>query len=228
MASTAQPDRRNTVLVTGFGPFGRHADNPSAEIARCLDGETIAGATVFGRVFRTSTETVGPELAAALDELAPDLLICLGLASGRPALSLERIAVNVRDFPLPDNAGVTVVDEPVLAGGPDGTFTRLPVKAILRRWQLDGVPGHVSNTAGTYLCNQMFYLACVQGQERGIPAGFIHIPDTPRSAAVALEPGREPGATMALDLMLSALRSAIEVCVEDRGERIVMAAGAIA
>jgi pyroglutamyl-peptidase len=222
------PDRQHTVLVTGFGPFGRHTRNPSGELARGLDGQTVGPATVVGRVFETSTATIGANLAAALDELAPDLVICLGLAPGRPALSLERIAVNVRDFPLPDHAGVTVVDEPVVAGGPDGVFSRLPLPRIMRRWREDGVPSHVSNTAGTYLCNQVFYLACLRGRERGVPAGFIHIPDTPGSAAVALEAGAAPGATMSLDLMLSALRAAIEVCLADDGDHIVMRAGAVA
>src|SRR5215469_9154556 len=137
-------DGRRTVLVTGFGPFGPHVRNPSGDLAGRLDGATVAGAAVTGRVFPTSTDTIGPNLADALDELAPDLLICLGLAPGRPALSLERIAINVRDFPLPDQAGVTVSDQPVIAGGPDGVFSRLPLAAILRRWRADEVPCHVS------------------------------------------------------------------------------------
>lgn len=222
------PDRQHTVLVTGFGPFGRHTDNPSGELARRLDGETVGSAGVVGRVFETSTATVGAELVAALDESAPDLVICLGLAPGRPALSLERIAVNVRDFPVPDHAGVTVVDAPVVDGGPDGVFSRLPLPRILARWREDDVPSHVSNTAGTYLCNQLFYLVCLHGRDRGIPSGFVHVPDTPRSATVALEEGRALGATMSMDLMLSALRSAIEVCLAQHGDRIVMRTGAVA
>lgn len=222
-------ERRHTVLVTGFGPFGRHTDNPSGALARELDGQTVGDARVVGRVFETSTATIGAHLSAALDELSPDVVICLGLAPGRPALSLERIAVNVRDFPLPDHAGVTVVDEPVVAGGPDGVFSRLPLPRIMRRWREDAVPSHVSNTAGTYLCNQLFYLVSLQGRERGMPTGFIHIPDTPRSAAVALEADGTPGATMSLDLMLSAVRAAIEVCLAvDDGDHIVMRAGAVA
>lgn len=222
------PDHQHTVLVTGFGPFGSHTDNPSGELARRLDGETVGSARVVGRVFETSTATVGADLVAALDESAPDLVICLGLAPGRPALSLERIAVNVRDFPVPDHAGVTVVDEPVVDGGPDGVFSRLPLPRILSRWLADDVPSHVSNTAGTYLCNQLFYLVCLQGRDRGIPTGFIHVPDTPRSAAVALEEGRAPGATMSMDLMLSAVRSAIEVCLARHGDHVVMRTGAVA
>ncbi|MCU1686314.1 MAG: pcp [Amycolatopsis sp.] len=227
MTGTARPGGHHIVLVTGFGPFGKHLDNPSGDLARRLDGATVAGATVVGRIFETSTDTIGANLAGALDELAPDLLICLGIAPGRPALSLERIAINVRDFPLPDHSGVTVADEPVVTGGPDGVFSRLPLASILRRWRKDDVPCHVSNTAGTYLCNQLFYLACRQGRDRGIPAGFIHIPDTPRSAAVA-EPGREPGATMSLDVMVAALLSAIEVCLEERGDQVALTAGAVA
>jgi pyroglutamyl-peptidase len=218
---------QKTVLVTGFGPFGRHTRNPSADLALALDGCVIGGATVVARIFETSTETVAAELAQAVDELAPSLLICLGLAAGRPALSLERIAVNVRDFPLPDHAGALVVDEPVLRDGPAAIFSRLPVKAILRQWQKESVPGHVSNTAGTYLCNQLFYLACAQGLDRHIPAGFVHIPDTPESAAASLTAGAVPGPTMSLQTMVSALTSAITTCVQDDGAKVVLAAGTI-
>lgn len=228
MALTARHDGPSTVLVTGFGPFGTHVRNPSGELVKRLNGSTVAGATVVGRVFETATDSIGPNLTAALDELSPGLLLCLGLAPGRPALSLERIAVNIRDFPVPDHAGVTVSDQPVCTGGPDGVFTGLPIGAILRRWQADDVPGHVSNSAGTYLCNQLFYLSCLAGRERGIPAGFIHIPDTPASAAAAAEPGATPGPTMSLDLMADALRSAIEVCLVDHAEPIPTSAGAIA
>lgn len=232
MAVTTRRDGRHgdrrRVLVTGFGPFGPHVHNPSGELAQRLDGATVAGAAVSGRVFETATDSIGPNLTSALDDVRPDLLLCLGLAPGRPALSLERIAVNVRDFPLPDHAGVTVSDQPVHAGGPDGIFSRLPLGAILARWRADEVPCHVSNTAGTYLCNQMFYLACLAGRERGIPAGFIHIPDTPASAAAALEAGRDPGATMSLDLMAAALHSAIEVCLVDDGAPVATVAGTIA
>lgn len=228
MTAATRPEGQRTVLVTGFGPFGPHVHNPSGALAELLDGTTVAGATVVARVFATSTDTIGQNLADALDELAPDLLICLGLAPGRPALSLERIAINVRDFPIPDHSGVTVSDQPVLPGGPDGIFTRLPIAHILQRWRSEEVPAHVSNTAGTYLCNQLFYLACAHGRDRGIPAGFIHIPDTPASAAAALEAGRDPGPTMSPELMRAALLSAIDVCFADHVKPAVLTSGAVA
>jgi len=206
-------DNHHTVLITGFGPFGGRADNPSGELARRLDGATVGGAAVVGRVFETSTDTVGADLSDALAELAPDLLVCLGVAPGASALTLERTAVNIRDFPFPDQAGVMVTGQPVVTGGRDRVLSGLPLATIQRRWSEDGVPCEMSNSAGTYLCNQLFYLACLAGRDRGIPAGFVHVPDTPESAAAAGKPGREPGPAMSLDLMSQALRSAIEVCL---------------
>src|ERR1700704_3971414 len=183
MVPTSSPDPKSTltVLVTGFGPFGPHTLNPSGQLAAELDGQSIAGARVVGRRLDTSTATVAGRLVDALDELQPSVLICLGLAPGRPALSLERVAVNVRDFPMPDNDGALPVDEPIDADGPDGRLSRLPLRAILHRWREQDIPGHISNTAGTYLCNQTMYLACAESAARGISAGFIHIPDTPQS-----------------------------------------------
>jgi pyroglutamyl-peptidase len=226
--SAADSVRQQTVLVTGFGPFGRHTRNPSADLALALDGSVVSGARVVARIFETSTETVAANLAQALDELTPSLLICLGLAPGRPALSLERVAVNVRDFPLPDHSGAVVVDEPVLSDGPAAIFSGLPVKAILQQWQTESVPGHVSNTAGTYLCNQLFYLACAQGLDRNIPAGFVHIPDTPESAAASLDAGAGPGPTMGIQTMVTALKSAIATCLQDDGAKVVLSAGTTA
>jgi len=198
-----------TVLVTGFDPFGGHTLNPSGQLALALDGTSVAGATIVGRRFATAASTVAGELSAALDEIAPDVLICLGLAPGRPAISLERIAVNVQDFPVPDNAGATPTDVPIEPGGPDGRFSRLPIRAILGRWQAEDVPGHISDTAGTYLCNQLFYLACAAGERLRIPAGFIHIPDTPASARF----DRGPGATMAFETIRRGVELAVEIVV---------------
>ena len=229
MVPTSSPDPKSTltVLVTGFGPFGPHTLNPSGQLAAELDGHSIAGARVVGRRLETSTATVAGRLVDALDELQPSVLICLGLAPGRPALSLERVAVNVRDFPMPDNDGALPVDEPIDADGPDGRLSRLPLRAILHRWREQDIPGHISNTAGTYLCNQTMYLACAESAARGISAGFIHIPDTPQSAAAAGL--TQPGPTMELATMARALILAIEVCLapQDFAAPLAVATGAV-
>jgi pyroglutamyl-peptidase len=189
--------------------------NPSGQLALEFDGKTIAGAQVVGRRFETSSATISSSLSAALDEVAPVLTICLGLAPGRPALSLERVALNVRDFPLPDNDGVVYTDTPIIDNGPDARFSRLPIRAILHRWRENDIPGHISNTAGTYLCNQLFYLACAEGAARGIDAGFVHIPDTPQSAAATWT---GPAPTMELSTMHRALTLAIETCLDGQRE----------
>jgi pyroglutamyl-peptidase len=229
MVPTSSPDPQSvlTVLVTGFGPFGPHTLNPSGQLAAELVGQTIAGARVVGRRFETSSATVAGRLIDALDELQPSVLICLGLASGRPALSLERVAVNVRDFPMPDNDGALPVDEPIDADGPDGRLSRLPLRAILQRWREHDIPGHISNTAGTYLCNETMYLACAESAARRIPAGFIHVPDTPQSAAAAGL--AQPAPTMELATMARALALAIEVCLapQDFAAPLAVATGAV-
>lgn len=220
MTLTSSSADQPKVLVTGFGPFGPHTLNPSGAAAVALDGEVIGGALVVGRLFEASTATVAQALAVALDEIQPVLLICLGLAPGRPALSLERIAANVRDFPIADNDGTVIRDSTVIEDGPDGVFSGLPLRAILARWLNEGIPGHISDTAGTYLCNQLFYLACGAGRTRAIPAGFIHIPDSPQSAAAL--GGWQPQPTMEQAMMERGIRLAIETCLSPSASDLLL------
>jgi len=222
MTITSSSAGQAKVLLTGFGSFGPHTLNPSAVVAAALDGEVISKALVVGRLFETSTATVAQALTRALDEVEPVLLICLGLAPGRSALSLERIAANVRDFPIADYDGAILRDVPVIEGGPDGVFSGLPLRAILARWLGEGIPGHISDTAGTYLCNQLFYLACDAGRRRGIPAGFIHIPDSLQSAAVLA--GSQPQPTMEQATMERGIRLAIETCLNPRASDLLLSA----
>lgn len=203
-----------TVLVTGFDEFGPHVHNPSGELADLLDGTTLAGARLVGRRLRVATETVGADLEALLDQARPDVVVCLGLASGRDAISLERIAANVRDFPIPDAAGVTLQDRPVLEGGPDGVLTGLPVRAVLEALAAGGIPAHISGTAGAYICNQIFYLAALAGRRLGIPAGFVHLPDTPASLAAA---GKDEGPTLPLEVLRRGVEIVIETTLVSRG-----------
>ena len=227
MTTTSSLAGQAKVLLTGFGSFGPHTLNPSAVAAAALDGEVIGKALVVGRLFETSTATVAQALTRALDEVEPVLLICLGLAPGRPALSLERIAANVRDFPIADYDGTILRDVPVIEGAPDGVFSGLPLRAILARWQGEGIPGHISDTAGTYLCNQLFYLACDAGRRRGIPAGFIHIPDSLQSAAVLA--GSQPQPTMEQATMERGIRLAIETCLNpDASDLLLSTTGTVA
>jgi len=168
----------DVVLVTGFDPFGGERLNPSWEICRQLAGTTIDGLRVEGcKVpceFRRAIETV----AAAIERHRPSLVICIGQAGGRAQMSVERVAINVDDARIADNSGARPIDEPVAAEGPAAYFATVPVKAMTRAMREAKVPAHVSNTAGTYVCNHVMYGVLHYLAASGNPAraGFIHVP----------------------------------------------------
>lgn len=174
--------RRPAVLVTGFDPFGGCAVNPSCEAVLALHGRTLAGHRVIGAELPTVFGASLQRLDALLEEHQPGLVLCVGQAGGRPALSLERVAINVDDARIPDNAGAQPVDTPVVAGAPAAYFSTLPIKAMLRALQAQGVRAEVSQTAGTFVCNHVFYglmhrLALPRW--RGTRGGFVHVPWLP-------------------------------------------------
>jgi pyroglutamyl-peptidase len=137
-------------------------------------------------------------------------------------LALERVAINVLDFPIPDNEGSQPAGEPVVEDGPAAYFATLPIKAILTAWQEAGLPGYVSNTAGTYVCNQTFYTSLHLSGDPGYRAGLIHVPYMPEQAA-----GIEGGApSIALALMVEAVEIALRVSTE-RSKDLILPAGAI-
>jgi pyroglutamyl-peptidase len=211
-----------SLLVTGFGSYGDQTDNPSELLARALDGQCVAGETVTGVVLPVATGQVDQALATAIDDVRPRLVVALGVAPGRTAPALERVAINVRDFPIPDTDGTWPVDEPVIVDGPDAYLAAFPVKTILSAWQTAGLPGYVSNTAGTYVCNQVFYLVSHQARQNGFRAGFIHLPALP-----AADPAGVPAPSMSLDLMEQAVRIAVTVAAGHDGPDLSLVAGAI-
>jgi pyroglutamyl-peptidase len=196
-----------TVLVLGFEPFAGETVNPSAEIARHLDAELIAGHRIISSVLPVSFAEAPLRLAELLDRHQPALVLALGQAGGRPTISLERVAINLIDARIADNEGLQPVDVPIVHDGPGAHFPSLPLKAMAAHLGNLGVPVSLSLSAGTFVCNQTFYwlmhlLASEHPQARG---GFVHVPWLPEQAA--RHPG-EPG--MSLDLMLSGIRAAIE------------------
>ena len=195
------------VLLTGFEPFGGESVNPSWEAVRALDGERSGGGLVVARRLPCVFGTALDVLVAAIDELRPRLVVCVGQAGGRTGMSLERVAINVDDGRIADNAGRQPIDAPVVAGAPAAYFSTLPIKAVVRDLRAAGVPASVSNTAGTFVCNHAFYglmhrlAADGRGAARG---GFIHIPLLPAQAA------RLPDSpSMALDVVIEGLRIAV-------------------
>jgi len=196
-----------TVLLTGFDPFGGEPINPSWQAAKALHGRRIAGhrivaaqlPTVFGQSLTT--------LRALVRERRPALVICLGLAAGRGAISIERVAINVNDARIADNAGRQPVDEPIIEGGPAAYFSNLPIKAMRAAIDTKGIAAEVSQTAGTFVCNHVFYglmhlLSTGRGL-KGTRGGFIHVPMLPEQGAPS----------MALETLVEGLRAGIRTAL---------------
>ena len=170
-----------TVLLTGFDPFGGATLNPSWLAVQALHGRLVAGRRVVAARLPTVFDESLTQLRALLDAHAPELVLCVGVASGRRAISIERVAINLNDASLADNAGATPVDTPVVPGGPAAYFSSVPVKAMLQALQKKGVPVELSQTAGTFVCNHVFYglmhLLATDPARAGVRGGFVHVPD---------------------------------------------------
>src|SRR5271163_3363920 len=151
--------RKKAALVTGFEPYGGFALNPSAEIARRLDGARIGRVPVVGRILPVAMAALDGALAAALRDVDPVAVILLGLAPGEAVIRLERVALNLADFAIPDNAGARVADRPLAGQAPAALWSRLPLRAIQAKLLAAGIPARLSETAGTYLCNAALYRA---------------------------------------------------------------------
>ena len=198
------------LLLTGFEPFGGDAVNPSEQVARSLDGRTINSVTVHSEVLPVESGRGPAALIQAIQRIRPDAALCLGVAVGRAALSVERVALNLLDYRIPDNSGVQTRDQPILPNGPAAYFATLPVRRICEAIQSAGVPVELSLSAGSFLCNQVFYetLHYLASNRLAIPAGFIHLPALPEQAA-AKDGGKTP--SMSLETVLKGIVAAIEV-----------------
>ncbi len=217
MKPTLRPPALPPVLVTGFEPFAGDARNPSQEVAQALEGAEVAGHVVRGVVLPCIFGRSRRELERALRVHRPGLVIGLGLAGGRAAITPERVAINVDDARIPDNAGQSPIDRPVVRGGPAAYWSTLPVKAIVAALQDIQIPAAVSQTAGTFVCNHVFY--GLMHALRTTPAtrgGFIHLP-------YILEQGVAGQPALSLEQEVEAVRRAIEVCLARK--RDVRAAG---
>ncbi|WP_078430263.1 pyroglutamyl-peptidase I [Alkalihalobacterium alkalinitrilicum] len=173
------------VLLSGFEPFGDFNVNPTLEIVKALKNqgvegveiETIGLPVVYGQCVDT--------LLIKMEEINPDVVISCGLAFGRAAITPERIGINVQDTAgegdKGDNQGDKPVDRTIFSDGPDGLFTTLPIRNMVERLVSEGIPAQISNTAGTYICNNTLYgvLHHIQQNELNIKAGFVHFPATP-------------------------------------------------
>jgi pyroglutamyl-peptidase len=198
-----------TVLLTGFEPFDGAATNPSWEAVRLLDGWSGDGFRVEARMLPCVFGRAAETLCGFVDELKPDIAIAVGQAGGRPEISIERIAINVDDARIPDNAGQQPVDVPIAADGPAAYFTTLPIKAMAAAIREQGIRAGVSQTAGTFVCNHVFYALMHRLHGLPVKAGFIHVPFLPEQ----VEGRADHPPAMALDEIVAGLRVAVEVAL---------------
>ena len=215
--------RGPVALLTGFEPYGGRRDNPSAEVARALDGARISGHTVVGRILPVALAGLAERLDALLDETRPALVIATGLAPGEPCVRLERVGTNIADFDIADNAGHVARDGRVVPGGPDALLATLPLRPILEALLAAGIPARLSDTAGTYLCNATLYalLLALTRRESAVPCGFIHLPYAPAQVEGLLT-GRTPPPegqlpSMAVATMIEAVRIALALSAAPAG-----------
>ena len=197
------------LLLTGFEPFLSFSVNPTMKIVEELNGQTVGDYIIEGRVMTVDFEKTGTQLVQLLEEVQPDALISLGLAGGRYKITPERIAINFNDVAETDtdNAGNAPIDQPIIENGPASYLTTLPARKMINRLIENGYPAEMSNSAGTYLCNNTMYngLHYMHTNKKNVPAGFIHIP---ASHELALEYGRVPSWSHK-DLLES-----IKICIE--------------
>lgn len=207
------------ILLTGFTPFDHESTNPSWEVLRQLDlASAFPGHEIHIAQLPCEFGTALHDLKDLLDSLMPEIVVCLGQAGGRAELSVERVAINVDDARIPDNVGLQPIDQAIVDGGPVGYFSSLPIKAIVQTLREHGIPANVSQTAGTYVCNHVFYglmhyaNTCPQLKR----AGFVHIPYLPSQACAHI------GApSMSLETMSYALRLLIDVCIKQSKDVVI-------
>lgn len=196
------------VLLTGFEPFGGGSINPSELIATHLHGHEIHGHEIVGKILPCCFGPAINELKLHMRRIRPTLVICLGQAGGREGITPERIAINIADANIPDNAGRRPVDKPVIKHGPAAYWTTLPIKEIVSAIQSHGIPSSISNTAGTFVCNHVFYGLMHELREKpGVRGGFIHVPFLPKQA------GRT-NPRLPLKKMIVAITEAIQISLQ--------------
>lgn len=202
------------MLLTGFDPFGGESINPALEVVTRIQGSMDTGIgvinvrsleipTIFGQAIE--------KIHSVMSEWQPHIVICVGQAGGRYQMTPERVAININDANIPDNDGQQPIDMTIVENGPAAYFSTLPLKKIVCELRSIGIPAAVSNSAGTFVCNHLFYglMHIIATEYPKVKGGFIHIPYLPSQVIDRALP------SMSLDDMTRAMHSVIKTCVND-------------
>ncbi|HHT21554.1 MAG TPA: pyroglutamyl-peptidase I [Tissierellia bacterium] len=194
------------ILVTGFDPFDQEEINPSYEVVKGLPDQ-INGHEILKVEIPTAFKKSAEVIEQVIRRLRPDVVLCIGQASGRAAISLEKVAINLAEARIADNEGHQPCDEPLREDGPAAYFSNLPIKRMVEEIRRTDIPAEISYTAGTYVCNSLMYHVLYLADRRfpGLKGGFIHVPDLPHNGkSNKLTP------SMSLEDMVSGISVAIE------------------
>lgn len=210
-----------SVLVTGFSPFGGDEENPSRLVARALDQTRVEGMRVTAAELPVAAQAL-PEALDPLWRLEPQVIVHLGLAGRRAQVAVERIAVNLFDFAIPDNAGERLRDTAVVPDGPAAYWSTLDVSGTVAALRHQGVPAYASLSAGAFLCNAAMYLSLhhlATTGEKDVPCGFVHLPYMPAQAAAK----QADTSSLPLDMMVEAVRGVLQMAILRRRARLPQA-----
>ena len=195
------------LLLTGFEPFGGSQVNPSAQVVGKLARDGVPGVTLHSAILPVDRQSGPATLLNVVRALHPDAILCLGEAARRMAISIERVAINLLDYRMADNAGHQAIDEPIVPDGPAAYFVTLPVRTMCDAVRTVGIPAELSLSAGAFLCNQVTYelLHYLATNQLDIPAGFVHLPALPEQVTNAYP----PMPSMALETMARGISTII-------------------
>ncbi|WP_341284818.1 pyroglutamyl-peptidase I [Priestia megaterium] len=205
-----------TVLLTGFEPFEGESINPSLEAVKALHGVAVEDYHIIAKPLPTVFGESIAKLHTFIEEISPSIVICVGQAGGREGITVERVAINVDDARIPDNIGQQPIDRSIIENGPAAYFSTLPIKAAVENLRQAGIPSSVSQTAGTFVCNHVFYGLMNMIQNCSIKGGFVHIPYLPEQAV-----NHSGKASMSLDLIVRGLLSIVKTTIVTEDDILV-------
>ena len=198
------------ILVTGFEPFGKNDVNPSLELLKKLPSQILKADIIKLEIPVVRWKALD-KIKEAIKEYSPDVVLSVGQLSGKPDVSIERIAINIDDYDIPDNEGNQPIDELIIKDGTPAYFMSVPIKAIHKKLIENGIPASISNSMGTYLCNHVAYgVASIISEYENMKSGFFHIPVLPEQAI-----NKPKSRSMSLESSSRAIVIVIEAIVED-------------
>lgn len=201
------------ILLTGFAPFGGESINPSYEAIKLLP-DTLDDCQLIKLEMPVSYDVCPQLLEWMIDHYRPDAVVCLGQAGGRTAITPEYVAINLMHGCIPDSSGVKYSDQPVIPDAPTAYFTRLPVREMVDDLQKNGLPGFVSYSCGTYVCNCLMYhlMHLIDTKYPAMKGGFIHVPystEQVQSKSLPLFSMQTQEITRGIEICLSSLIATI-------------------